>query len=380
MNQIYLDNAATTKVDEHVMKAMQPYFNESYANPSSKNDFGKKAREAVEKSRKIIANKICAKPSEIIFTSGGTESNNFALKGLFYAQNNGKNHIITIKIEHDSVLNTCKWLETQGAKVTYLNVDKEGFASLRDIDKAFTSKTFLVSVIHGNNEMGVLQNIEQIGKLCRSKGILFHTDACQSFTKFNIDVRKMNIDLMTLNAHKIHGPKGVGALYVKEGIKISPLLHGGGQEKGLRSGTENVPSIVGFGKAVEVCKDSDIKKMIMLRNKLISGLSDISDVKLNGPMNDRLCNNVNVSFKGIDGETLLGYLENVGIYCSAGSACLSNSEGNEKSHVLKELGLNEREIESSLRISLSKYNTEKEMKFFLEKIKEIVKKLRKVER
>jgi cysteine desulfurase len=376
MKEIYLDNAATTKVSDEVVRAMQPYYTDIYANSSSKHAIGVKAREAVEKARKIIADKMGAKPSEIIFTSGGTESNNLALKGLFYANYPAKNHIVTTKIEHDSVLNICRWLEKQGAKVTYLKVDKEGFISLADLDKAITTKTFLVSVIHGNNEIGTIQNIEAIGKLCKEKGVLFHTDACQSFTKVPISVNKMNVDLITLNAHKIHGPKGVGALYVREGIKISPLLHGGGQEKGLRSGTENVPSVVGFAKAVELCKDSDIKKMIMLRNKLIKGLLDIPDVQLNGSINNRLCNNINVSFKGIDGETLLAYLERYGIYCSAGSACMSNTS--EKSHVLKAIGLTEKEIESSLRISLSRYNTQKEIDFFVGKVKEIVKKLRNI--
>ena len=374
MKEIYLDNAATTKVSKEVIKAMQPYYAKDYANPSSKHTAGVKARKAVEKSRKIIANKIGAKSSEIIFTSGGTESNNLALKGLFFANFPSKNHIITTKIEHDSVINVCKWIETQGAKVTYLDVDKEGFVSLNELNKAITAKTFIVSIIHGNNEIGAIQNIEQIGKLCKSKGVLFHIDACQSFTKVPIGVNKMNIDFVTLNAHKIHGPKGVGALYLRENVKIVPLLHGGGQERSLRSGTENVPGLAGFGKAVEICKESDIKKMIMLRDRLIAGLLDIQGVKLNGSKENRLCNNVNVSFKGINGEILLAYLENYGIYCSSGSACMSNTS--EKSHVLRAIGLNVKTLESSLRISLSKYNTEKEIDFVVEKIREIVKKLK----
>ena len=374
MKPIYLDNAATTQVDDEVAKAMQPYFNEKYANPSSKNEFGIKAKQAVEKSRKIISDKIGSKSNEIIFTSGGTESNNLALKGLFFANYPAKNHIITTKIEHDSILNVCRWLETKGLKVTYLRVDKDGFVDLRDIEKAITSKTFLVSVIHGNNEIGAIQSIQEIGKKCKNKGVLFHVDACQSFTKVPIDVRKMNIDLMTLNAHKIYGPKGVGALYVCSGIKIIPLLHGGGQEKGLRSGTENVAGIVGFAEAVELTNQKDADNIEKLRDKIIKELLKIPGIKLNGSMQNRLCNNVNISIKDVDGETLLSYLENAEIYASAGSACMSNS--NEKSHVLKAIGLNEKEIESSLRISLSKYNTEKEIDFFLEKIKEIIKKLR----
>ncbi|MEX2017057.1 MAG: cysteine desulfurase family protein [Candidatus Pacearchaeota archaeon] len=371
---VYLDNAATTKVDEKVLKAMYPYYSENYANPSSKSALGMSAKEAILKSKKLIAEKIGAKQEEIIFTSGGTEANNLALKGLFFAQKQGKNHIITTKIEHDSILNTCKWLESKGAKVTYLNVNSEGFIDVNDIEKSITQKTFLISVIHANNEIGTIQDIEQIGKLCKSKGVLFHTDACQSFTKVLINVNKQVIDLMTLNAHKIHGPKGIGALYVREGINLVPLVHGGGQERGLRSGTENVPGIVGFAKATELASQKDIDNMRNLRDKLINELLKIKDVKINGSLNNRLCNNINVSFKGVNGETLISYLENEGIYCSAGSACMSNTS--EKSHVLRALGLNEKEIESSLRISLSKYTTEKEIKFFLEKLKEIVKKLR----
>ena len=374
MKPIYLDNAATTKSDERVAKIMNFYLRKVYANPSSKYALGELAKKAIEGSKKMIANKICAKPSEIIFTSGGTESNNLALKGLFFANYPAKNHIITTKIEHNSVLNACKWLEEQGAEVTYLDVDKKGFVSTADILKAMTRKTFLVSIIHGNNEIGTIQDIEQIGKLCKNKGILFHTDACQSFTKIPIDAKKMNIDLMTINSHKIHGPKGVGALYIKDGLKIIPLLHGGGQEKGLRSGTENTVGIVGFAEAVKIFNDKDVWHMEKLQNKLINELLKISGVKLNGSAENRLCNNVNVSFLDIDAETLISYLENYGIYLSAGSACMSNA--NEKSHVLKAIGLSKKEIESSIRISLSKYNTEKEIDFFVKKLKEIIKKLK----
>ena len=376
MKEIYLDNAATTKVSDEVVSAMLPYFTKDYANPSSKHEAGKKAREAVEKARKTIANKIVAKQGEIIFTSGGTESNNLTLKGLFFANYPSKNHIITTKIEHDSVLNTCKWLEGKGAKVTYLDVDKEGFVEIEDIKKAITNKTFLVSVIHGNNEIGTIQNIAAIGKLCKEKKVLFHTDACQSFAKSLLNVNKQNLDLVTLNAHKIHGPKGVGALYIREGTKIVPLFHGGEHERGLRSGTENVSGIVGFAKAVEIAKQKDVDNMKKLRDMLIKDLLEISGAKLNGSVDNRLCNNVNISFKNINGETLLSYLENEGIYCSAGSACMSNS--GTKSHVLMALGLNNKEVESSLRISLSKYNTKKEVEFVIDKIKEIVKKLRKI--
>jgi len=375
MKQIYFDNAATTKVDEKVVKEMLPYFTENFGNASSQHDVGLKAKEALERSRKIVAKSIKANPRELIFTSGGTESNNLALKGLFFANFPKKNHIVTTKIEHDSILQTCKWLESQGARVTYLDVNKEGFVSLEDIKKEINDKTFLVSIIHGNNEIGTIQDLESIGKICRERGVLFHTDACQSFTKVLIDTKKQNLDLVTLNSHKIYGPKGVGALYIKEGIKITPLLHGGGHENKLRSGTENVPGIVGFAKAVDIANEKDVKRMEKLRDKLIDGLLKIDNVKLNGPRGDkRLCNNVNVSFNNIEGEAIGGYLENEKIYTSTGSACMSHTL--ETSHVLKALGLTPLQSNSSLRISISKYTTEEEVEYFLSKIQEIVNKLR----
>lgn len=375
--QIYFDNAATTKVDEKVVKEMIPYFNEIFGNASSQHDIGIKAKEALERSRRVIAKSIKANTGEIIFTSGGTEANNLALKGFFFSNYPQKNHIITTKIEHDSILNVCKWLETQGAKVTYLDVDKEGFVDIDNIRKAITDKTFLVSVIHGNNEIGTIQDIESIGKLCREKKVLFHTDACQSFTKVPINVEKQNLDLVTLNAHKIYGPKGVGALYIKDELKITPIFHGGGHEKKLRSGTENIPAIVGFAKAVDIASEKDVKRMSDLRDKLIEGLLKIEDVKLNGPSGDkRLCNNVNVSFNNIEGEAIGGYLENDGIYTSTGSACMSNTL--QTSHVLKALGLGPLQSNSSLRISISKYTSEEDVAYFLEKITKVVKKLRSI--
>lgn len=375
MKQIYFDNAATTKVDNAVVKEMLPYFTDNFGNASSQHDVGIKAKEALEKSRKIIAKSIKANPNEIIFTSGGTESNNLALKGLFFANYPKKNHIITTKIEHDSILQTCKWLESQGAKVTYLNVNGEGFVDLESLKKEINNKTFLVSIIHGNNEIGTLQDIEKIGKVCRERNVLFHIDACQSFTKIQIDVKKQNIDLVTLNSHKIYGPKGVGALYIREGVKITPLLHGGGHENKLRSGTENVSGIVGFAKAVEIANNKDITKMEKLRDKLIDKLLKIENVTLNGPRGEkRLCNNVNVSFNNIEGEAIGGYLENEKIYTSTGSACMSHTL--ETSHVLKVLGLTPLQSNSSLRISISKYTTEEEVDYFLSKIQDIVKKLR----
>jgi cysteine desulfurase len=376
MKQIYFDNAATTKVDEKVLKAMLPYFSEKYGNASSQHIFGQEAKNILEKSRKIIAKSINAKTSEIVFTSGGTESNNFALQGLFLSNYPEKNHIITTKIEHDSILNTCKWLEKQGAKVTYLNVDSEGFVDKKDIEQAINEKTILVSVIHGNNEIGTIQNLESIGKICKEKKILFHTDSCQSFTKTFLDVKKQNIDLVTLNAHKINGPKGVGVLYIKEGIKITSLAHGGGHEKKLRSGTENIPGIIGFAKAVEISNKKDIKKMIELKNKLINEISKIPNTKFNGPKDNRLCNNINFSFNNIEGESIGGYLENLGIYTSTGSACMSNSL--ESSHVLKAIGLSPVQSNSSLRITISKYTTAEEINYFLKELSKIVIKLRRI--
>jgi len=374
MKKIYFDNAATTKVDEKVVEAMMPYFIEKYGNASSQHFAGQEARQAFEESRKIIAGAINGKARDLIFTSGGTESNNLVLKGLFFANYPEKNHIITTKIEHDCVLNACKWLEKQGAQVTYLEVNREGFVNVEDIKKTITKKTFLVSIIHANNEIGTIQSLEEIGRVCKEKGILFHTDACQSFTKVPIDVKKMNLDLVTLNSHKIHGPKGVGALYIREGIKINPLFHGGGHEKNLRSGTENVSGVVGFAKAVEVSSFKDVKRMSELRDKLIDGILKIKNTLLNGPRENRLCNNINVSFNDVEGEAIGGYLEQKGICTSTGSACASHSL--ETSHVLKAIGLNSLQANSSIRISLSKFTTQEEADYFLDVLPKIIEKLR----
>jgi len=380
--QVYLDNAATTPVDEKVLKVMLPYFSDKFGNASSLHYPGEEARRAVEESRKVIAKSIGGKYKEIIFTSGGTESNNLAIKGLFFHFNKeGKNHIIISKIEHDCVLNACKWLEKQGADVTYLDVDKEGFVNPEDVKKAITNKTFLVSIIHGNNEVGTIQDLEAIGRIIKekSKEILFHTDACQSFTKTNIDVKKMNLDLTTLNAHKIYGPKGIGALYIREDLKkkINPLFSGGGHEFGVRSGTENVPGIVGFAKASGLTGKSEIKKMTHLRDYLIDKILKIPDTSLNGPRGEkRLCNNINISFKNIEGEAIGGYLNAKGISTSTGSACSSKSL--EPSHVLKAMGLSAVVANTSIRITLSKDNTQEEVDYALEEIKRTVEILRKM--
>ena len=376
MKQIYLDNAASTKVDERVVKEMLPYFTEKYGNASSVHEKGMEAKRALEDSRGIIAKAIGANRDEIYFTSGGTEANNFALKGLFFSNFPKKNHIITTRIEHDCIINTCKWLEKQGARVTYLEVDKEGFVNPREIENAITDKTFVVSIIHGNNEIGTIQNMEAMGKICRDKKVLFHTDACQSFTKVPIDVRKQNLDLVTLNAHKIHGPKGVGELYIRKGIEITPLFHGGGHERGLRSGTENVSGVVGFAKAAEIANKKDIEKMTQLRDKMINELLKIPGIKLNGPRENRLCNNVNISFEKVEGEVIGGYLENDGILTSTGSACMSHSTG--ISHVLKAIGLSDEKASNSMRASISKFTTEEEVDYFLERFRKIIGKFQKI--
>ncbi len=377
INEVYLDNAATTKVDEKVAEAMMPYYITRYGNASSVHLKGEEARRAIEESREVIAKAIGARYKEVVFTGSGTEANNFVVKGLFFSNYPEKNHIITSKIEHDCVLNACKWLETQGAKVTYLDVDEKGFVNPADVEKEITSKTFLVTIIHGNNEIGTIQDLRKIGEVCRKKRVLFHTDACQSFTKVPIDVRKDNIDLMTLNAHKIHGPKGVGALYIAPEIKITPLLHGGGQEFKLRSSTENVPGIAGFAKAVRISSSSDVKEMKKLRDYFISELLKIPNVKLNGAEGEkRLCNNINVSFKNIEGEAIGSFLNAKKIYTSTGSACSSKSL--EPSHVLMALGLDSLTANSSIRISISRYTSKKEIDYALEEIKKTVERLRKI--
>lgn len=373
MKTIYFDNAATTQVDEQVTRAMLPYFSDNYGNASSLHQKGLEAREAVEKARQIIAKSVNAKPEDIIFTSGGTESNNLAIKGLAFAYPE-KKHIITSKIEHDCILNSCKWLEKKGYRITYLDVDHEGFIDLKQLEKSITNNTLLVSIIHGNNEIGTIQNIEAIGKICGNKKVYFHSDACQSYMKTEIDVEKQNIDLLTLNAHKLHGPKGVGALYLRKGIKLESLLSGGGQERNIRSGTENVPGIVGFAKAVELFDKKDVEKMKKLRDRLVLGLEKLG--KINGPRERRLCSNVNVRFDGIEGESILLMLDKEGIEVSTGSACSSKSL--EPSHVLIAIGVKPEQAHGSIRISLGKFNTPEEANKLLEVLPKIVSKLNKI--
>ncbi len=380
--KIYLDNAATTPVAKEVLEVMLPYFSEKFGNASSIHSYGREAKEAIEKSREKIADKLNAEPGEIIFTSSGTESNNWALKGIAFASknlksngNNGKPHIITTKIEHSCVLNSAKFLEKNGFEVTYLDVDKYGIVETEKFEEAIRKDTVLASVIHGNNEIGTVQSIGEIGKICREHEIYFHTDACQSFTKEDIDVKKQNLDLVTINAHKIYGPKGVGALYVRGGVKIEPLLNGGGHERNLRSGTENVAGIVGFAKASEIITKQSIERMRNLREYL-SGrvLEEIPKSRLNGHPTKRLCNNANFAFRNIEGESMLMLLDNAGISVSTGSACSSRSL--EPSHVLTAIGLPPEESHGSLRITLGIYNTQEEIDWTIENLKKIVGRLR----
>jgi cysteine desulfurase len=373
---IYLDNGATTPMDKKVIEAMEPFFDKKYGNSSSSHHLGQEAKIAMEDSRSIIAKSINAKPEEIFFTSGGTESNNFAIKGIAFANKNKGNHIITTNIEHKCILNSCKWLEKQGFKVTYLDVDKEGFINKADLEKAITEKTILVSIIHGNNEIGTIQDLTALGNICKKYNVYFHTDACQSYTKTDIDAKKLPLDLITLNAHKIHGPKGVGALYIKSGTKIEAWQHGGGHESNMRSGTENIPGIVGFAEAVKLASNKKhIEYMNKLRDKLIDGILKIPETRLNGPFGEkRLCNNANFSFKGVEGEAIGGYLDQKGICSSTGSACSEMTL--EPSYVLQAIGLDHQEANGSLRLTLSRFTTEEDIDYTLKILPDIIKKLR----
>lgn len=375
--KVYLDNGATTKVDAEVVKVMNIYFTDKYGNASSLHGFGREAREDVENARKVIAKSINAEPNEIIFTSGGTESDNLAIKGImeYCVSGKGKNmHMITSKIEHPAVLNTCECLQKQGVKVTYLDVDSKGFVDIKQLKKSITKDTVLVSIMHANNEIGTVQPVAEIAKICRDKNVLFHTDAVQSYTKERIDVKEMGIDLASFSGHKIHGPKGIGFLYKRTGIHICPLINGGGHELGLRPGTENVPGIVGLAKAVEVSSKVDLKNMKKLRDMLIKELKKIPESILNGPAEGRLVNNVNLCFKSIEGESLILHLDDKGVAASTGSACSSHKL--EPSHVLTAIGLPAEVAHGSLRLTLSKYTTEKEIDYTVKRVKDVVANLR----
>lgn len=371
--RIYLDNAATTRVAPEVRKEIDKFLDKSYANASSVHVMGLEAKKALEESREKIAKAIGAQSKELIFTGSGTEANNLVMKGLFFQHFPQKDHIITTEIEHDCVLNSGQWLESKGAKVTYLKVNSEGFINLKELEEAITEKTFVVSIIHANNEIGIIQNIKTISEICRKKNVLFHTDACQSFTKVPIKVVEQGIDLMTINAHKIHGPKGVGGLYIRKGVRITPLLHGGGQEFGLRSSTENIAGIAGFAKAVEIVSQKDIRKMEKLRDYFISKITKLENVRLNGPRKEnRLCNNINLSFFMLEGELVRDQLSKKGICVSTGSACSSSSK--DVSHVMKAINCPMEYLHGNIRLSLSKYTTKEELDKAFKEIKQIVKK------
>jgi cysteine desulfurase len=374
----YLDNGATTKLDQKVLKAMIPYYKENYGNASSIHIAGLDAKKALETARKEIASIINALPEEIIFTSGGTESDNLAILGTinkFKEQNPGeKIHIITSQIEHPAVLNTCKALEKEGIEVSYISVDDEGTVKLDELKNSIKSYTKLITIMHANNEIGTIQPIEEIAKISQEHKILFHSDAVQSFTKVKIDVKALGIDLMTFSAHKIHGPKGIGALYIKKSTPLKPLMYGGAHEFKKRPGTENVAGAIGFATAAKLVKESDIKKMTRLRNRLIKGLLKIPNSKLNGSKKHGLCNNANVGFEFIEGEGLMMHLSDKGICVSTGSACSSNSL--EPSHVLSAIGLRHEIVHGTLRFTLSRYTTVKEIDYTIHAVQEVVGKLR----
>ena len=378
MKRIYLDNAATTPTDARVLEAMLPFFSQMYGNPSSLHAFGQEAKHAIEEARYIVAQFIGARQEEIIFTSGGTESNNSAIKGVACARRDKGNHIITSKIEHHAVLETCHFLEKQGFEVTYIPVDEFGIVDPADVKKAITGKTILISIMHANNEIGTIEPIAEIGKIAREKGIYFHTDAVQTLGHLSIDVSELNVDLLSASGHKLYGPKGVGLLYVKKGVRMFPFMHGGDQEQGRRASTHNVPGIVGFGKAVELAKEEmarEIEQLTLLRDKLIKGVIDkIEYARLNGHPKERLPNNVNVSISYVEGESMLLNLDMEGIACSTGSACTSSSL--EPSHVLAAIGLSHELAHGSLRFSLGRLISEEDVGYVLEVLPRIVRKLR----
>lgn len=375
---IYMDNAATTPVKKEVLDEMLPYFTEKYGNPSSVYSLGGKSKRAVEESREKIAKAIGANSREIFFTGSGSEADNWAIKGIAYANKHKGNHIITSKIEHHAVLHTCEYLEKNGFEVTYLDVDEYGLVNLEDLKNAIKDNTILVSIMFANNEIGTIQPIEEIGKITKEKGVYFHTDAVQAIGHVNIDVNTMNIDLLSMAAHKFYGPKGIGVLYIRQGLKIDSLITGGAQERKRRAGTENVPNIVGMGKAIEIAYENmeeDNKRLIALRESLIEKIyANIDHVKLNGPRDKRLPGNVNFCFRFIEGESLLLSLDMVGIAASSGSACTSGSL--DPSHVMLSIGLTHEVAHGSLRLSLGDFNTEEEIDYVVKNLVTIVDRLR----
>lgn len=374
---IYMDYAATTYIKKEVIEAMMPYLTEYYANPSSVYNMSNNLKIVIDKAKEEIADFIGSNPEEVFFTSGGTEGDNWSIKGIAYANEKKGKHIITSSIEHPAVLNSCKYLKEKGFEITFLPVDSYGKVDLEKLEKSIRNDTILVSIMTANNEIGTIQDIKSIGEICKRHKVLFHTDAVQALGQIPINVEEMGIDLMTITAHKIYGPKGIGALYIKKGTKIENILHGGSQERGKRPGTENTLAIVGFKKAVSLLKENGLeesKRIEKLRDKFIKGLLQIENTKINGAMGkERLKGNVNVSFKNIDGELLLMLLDREGIYASAGSACSAGSI--DASHVLVALGAEDEFLKGTIRFTLGARNTEEEVDFVLEKLNQLIKKI-----
>lgn len=377
MDTYYFDNGATTKVKNEVFEEMIPFFKEEYGNPSALYNLARTAKKEVEAARQKVANLIGASKQEIYFTSSGSEADNTALKGIAYLNKNKGNHIITSKIEHPAILDTCKFLEKQGYEITYLNVDKNGFINLNELRNSIKNKTILISIMFANNEIGTIEPIEDIAKIARNNNIIFHTDAVQAVGNIKIDVKEMGIDMLSLSGHKIYAPKGIGALYVKEGIEFEKFINGGHQERNKRAGTENVSGIVGLGKAAELAKgnfEEHTKKIKELRdyyNKEIQ--KRIPNIKVNGAINARIPGNSNISFLGVYGSDLLLELDNVGICASSGSAC--SSKNTNPSHVLEAIGLKKDEIKSVLRITFGDFNTKEEVDYLVHHIDRSIKKL-----
>ena len=378
MRSIYLDYAATTPMHPEVVKAMLPYFTEIFGNPSSIYACAQQAKAAIEEARAGIASFIGARDEEIIFTGGGTEADNTAIKGVAYACENKGNHIITSAIEHHAVLETCEFLENRGFRITRLPVDEYGMVSPADVRKAITDKTILISVMHANNEIGTIQPITEIGKVARDSGIYFHTDAVQTVGHLPVDVDKMGVDLLSMSAHKLYGPKGTGALYIRRGTRLVPFMHGGGQERGRRASTENVAGIAGFGKAIELARQEigeEAERITHLRDRLIKGIPErIEHTRLNGHPVNRLPNNINISVEFVEGESMCLSLDLEGICASTGSACSSGSL--EASHVLLALGLPPTQAHGSLRFTLGRWTDEEDIDYVLEVLPRIVSRLR----
>ncbi|MEI8216377.1 MAG: cysteine desulfurase family protein [Eubacteriales bacterium] len=375
--EIYFDNAATTQLRRQVIMEMQPYMEAFYGNPSSVYSIGRRSKMALSISREQIAKAIGAKPEEIIFTSGGTEADNLAVFGIARANRSKGNHIITSKIEHKAVLNPCEALLEEGFRITYLDVDKFGVVNIKQLEREICKDTILISIMHSNNEVGTFQPVDEVAALAASNGIYFHTDAVQSLGAISLDVNSPRVDLLTISSHKIYGPKGIGALYVRKGTNIKPLIHGGYQERGIRPGTENVCGIVGFGKAIELITnelDENIKYITSLREYALAKFNTVlPDSVLNGHPTNRLPGSLNISFKSVSGETVIMMLDSKGIFASTGSACASGST--DASHVLLALGFSTIEAQSAVRFSFGKYNTKDEIDIMIEELKKAISRL-----